>query len=192
MLFAAHDNTETVMGMPTNREAQEAQYHGIVALFDDCDALADSIEATDAAGGDAEAQLILLAPLMSDVSAEADVLTEEYITLAEIYRAEPQGNPAKVKHAKAKIEASLRKIYLALDQYRLRVRQSAKSAAHTADALVAKLQEHVEQVVLTFVSILNIALSRIMQNAQAEAFKARHKEAMLAFQQYNQGLAAQH
>ncbi len=173
------------MGIPSTREEQEIQYGAIVALFDHCDALADSLHEVDAAGEDADAQLLILAPLMSDVSAEADVLTEEYINIAEA-----QNNPAKLKIAKTKVEASLRKVYLALDQYRLRVRQSARVAAHAADALVAKLQEQVEEIVLVFASIIDLTINRLMQATQFDSFKLRHKEAMLAFQQYNQGLAA--
>lgn len=173
------------MSIPATREEQEIQYGAIVALFDHCDALADSLQNVHAAGDDPEAQLVILAPLMSDVSAEADLLTEEYINIAEA-----QNNPAKLTIAKTKVEASLRKIYLAIDQYRLRVRQSARVAAHAADELVAKLQEQVEAVVLVFASIIDLTISRIMQSSQLESFKQRHKDAMLAFQQYNQGLAA--
>ena len=171
------------MRLPDTMEEKQSDYAKITALFDDCDALADSIEAKDVA--DPEAQLVLLAPLISEVSEAADELTEEYVALME-------GDRIRVKAAKNRSEASLRKIFMAIEAYKQRAQKHSKAALARADKLVSRLQETVDKIILVFVRVLDISLARIMQNQQVEEFKRRHREIMFALHQLGMQLSPQH
>jgi hypothetical protein len=178
-------NYETVaesrMELPTTPEEKQSDYAKIMALFDECDVLADSIESRDVL--EPEARLVLLAPMISDVSEAADELSEEYVALFE--------NPGRTQTARNRVESSLRKIFMALEGYKLRAKKHNKDALAKVDRLVTHLQEAVDKVILLFVRVLDISVARIMQNQQAEEFKRRHRE-MFALHQLGMQLSQGH
>ena len=148
----------------------EHKYHDITELY----ALADELLATVENADKPEMQLALVEQLIETIGDSADVLGEEYIALCE-------GNPARKKAAKPKVEGALRKLYSAIGDFKTRARDVRNAAYRVVD----KLRRHLEQVIVNFAEMLSLAIDRIMQKHDVEALKARH--ASIALMLYSQG-----
>jgi hypothetical protein len=149
----------------------ESQYHDITELY----TLADELLATVEISANPEAQLEAVAPLAEVLAESTDVLTDEYIGLAE-------GKPARKQAAKSKIETSLRRVYVAMNECGERVKD-ARNAAH---AVIKKIKRQLETVISNFVSFTVLSLDRIMQKHDVEELKARHAGIALMLHQMSQ------
>lgn len=152
----------------------EHKYHDITELY----ALADELLATVETSSDPETQLELVESLIVTLGESADVLTEEYIGLCE-------GDSSRKKTAKPKVEGALRKVYSAIGDFKTRARDVRNAAYRVVD----KLRRQLEQVIVNFAEMLNLAIDRIMQKHDVEALKARHASIALMLYSKGQGQA---
>jgi hypothetical protein len=161
----------TMASTASNGMAQwETKYHDITELY----RLADELLATVEDSPNPEMQLGLVEALVSTIGDSTDVLSEEYIGLIE-------GNEARRKAAKPKVEGALRKIYSAIGDFKTRARDVRNAAYRVVD----KLRRQLEQVIVNFAELVSLAIDRVMQKYDVEALKARH--ASIALMLYSKG-----
>ena len=161
----------TMTNVATNQMAEwEHKYHDITELYN----LADELLATVEASSNPEMQLGLIEKLVETIGESADVLTDEYVGLCE-------GNPARKKTAKGKVEGALRKLYGAIGDFNTR----ARDVRNAAYMVVGKLKRQLEQVIVNFAEMIALSIDRIMQKHDVEALKARH--ASIALMLYSAG-----
>jgi len=150
---------------PMKKEALEKQYRQIAALYDMAEELAGTVESEFVENP--EAQFMLLEPLINQVAESADILSEEYINVLE--------NPARKKTAKTRVESALRKIFMALEEYRnnlgMRGKKTLAALANIADPVVDKIRKQVEKITLIFMQMIELSLERIMHKYEIEEFK---------------------
>lgn len=147
-------------------EELEQRYNEISELYDLAGELVDTVESELAI--DHEEQLKLVEPLIHEIGEATDILTEEFVLIAESTK------PKKKNRAsKPHIEAALRRIYTAIHEYRTRVRGAGKQAANIADAIVTKIQRQLERVMVIFLDFIQISLANLMGHAELEALKVR-------------------
>ncbi len=166
-------------------EELESKYNDITVLFDYAEELVATVESQFVQ--DPEAQMLLVEPLINDIGDATDVLSEEFILLAENSRGKA------VKSSKSRIEAALRKIYVSVSDYQAKVKAASKSATsalkNIADPIVAKIQRQVEQVVAVFLEFVNISLYSIMNKAEVEALRVR--DTRIAMMMHQQAMSQQ-
>lgn len=150
---------EKTMAAVKQMNVWEQKYYDITELY----ALNEALLATVESAANPEAQLELIAPLVETLGESTDVLTDEYIGLCE-------GNPARKKNAKGKIEGALRKAYMALSGTAERI----KSQQNAAIAIMKRIKQQLEQVIVHFVEFVQLSLDRIMQKHDMDALKQRH------------------
>ena len=154
----------------------EKQYRQITALYDVAEELASTVESEFVQAP--EAQLELVEPLINQVADSADILSEEFIDLFE--------NPSRKKSAKGRIESALRKLFMALEEYRNRVGLKSKKTlaalANIADPLVDKLRKQAEKITVIFMSLIELSLERIMHKYEIEEFKRNHQKTVSMLQ----------
>lgn len=147
------------------KDELEKEYNEITSLFDITEDLAMTVESQFVSNPDE--QIDLVEALIDSVGDSADVLTEEFINVLE--------KPAKRKNSKSRIEAALRKIFMAMDEYRQRVQERGKRLTNNmwniADPIVDKLQKHMEKIIVIFLNMLDLSLERIMHKNQIEELK---------------------
>lgn len=151
----------------------EQKYYDITELF----ALNEELLQTVEKAADPEAQLAMVAPLAEVIAESADLLTEEYIGLCDHKPTE------KKRSAKSRIEAGLRRIYVALHEFETRV-QDTKNVALL---VVKKIKRQMELVVSHFIDFLRLSLDRVMQKNDIEELRARHANIALMLHQIGQG-----
>ena len=143
----------------------EKQYRDITAFYDMAEELAATVESDFTQNP--EAQLALMEPLVTQIADSADILTEEYINVLE--------NPARKKSAKSRIEGALRKIFIALEEYRNKVGIKSKKTlagiANIADPIIDKVRKQAEKVAVLFMQLVELSLERIMRNYEIEELK---------------------
>jgi len=137
----------------------EEKYHDITELY----ALNEELIATIEHSADPEAQMALVAPLIETIGEATDVLTEEYITLCE-------GSAANRNTSKTKIEGGLRRVYMAMQDFQKRTRDTKNAAL----MVVKKIKRQLEQVIANFVAFVTLSLDRIMQKQDIEELNAHH------------------
>jgi len=151
-------------------EEFEARYQEITKLYDYAEELVNTVESQFVQNP--AAQLEIVESLINDLSDATDVLSEEFLLIAESKKYNTQ-NKASKKH----IEGSLRKIFAALNDYNARVRDIGKKAhgaiMNIADVIVKKIQRQVEQIVIIFLEFIHISLMNIMGKMELEALKVR-------------------
>ncbi len=168
MLFGTMEtgNKEATMNM----QDLEARYYEITELYDLAEELVDTVESEFVDSPDD--QLVLIEELVEEVGDAADILTEEFITLAE---AQKKGK--KKPRNKGKIESALRRIYSAIDAYNTRVSTGLSELnagfRNIADPIVNKIKRQMEVVVANFLAFLELSLDRIMHKSQIEELKER-------------------
>lgn len=146
----------------------EQRYNDITELFTIGDDLASTVDNTFIK--DHAAQMKLVDPLITAIVDSADELSEEFIALCE-------GKTKKQTSSKSRIEASLRKIYIAMHEYAARVERVGQNAVgnirNLADPIVEKLKRQMEIIVANFMEMLSLSLDRIMQKQDIEELKER-------------------
>lgn len=152
-----------------NKAELELKYHEICGLYDLAEEMLNTCESDYVS--DPEAQLSLIEPLVEQVGESADVLTEEFINVAG-----GTGN-------KKKIEAALRKLFMAVDEYQKRVKASAANASQSliniADPIVEKIKRQVETIIAIFIDFVALSLDRIMHKSQIDEMKQRQEKIAL-------------
>ncbi len=161
-------------------DEMEVKYNAVSALYDLADELLSTVESPFVK--DAEAQMNLVEPIINEISNATDVLTEEFIHVAESRR----GMAGKAN--KTRIENAMRKVFNALNDYQARVQAGSKKTVgglkNIADPVIAKIQRHVEEIVVIFLEFVNLTLASIMQKQQLEAVRVRDPRIELMMHQY--------
>lgn len=159
----------------------EVKYNLVTELYDLSEQLVSTVESPFTR--DPEGQMAIVEPLINEIADAADILTEEYMLIAQHER----GKGTKTAN-KNRVEGALRKIFNALNDYEARVKDTAKKAhgaiANIADPIVAKIQRHMEEVVVVFLEFINLSLVSIMHKQQLEAVKARDPRIALMMHQH--------
>ncbi len=167
-------------------ETLEVKYHEITRLYDLSDELLSTVESKFVT--DPEQQLEIVEPLINEIADATDALAGEFILIAEHRRQKGQN-----KASKTHIEAALRRIFTALNDYQARVRDVGKKAhgaiQNIADPIVKKIQRQVEEVVVIFLEFMQISLMSIMGQAELATLKAR--DARIALMMHQQALSQQ-
>jgi hypothetical protein len=162
-------------------EVLEAQYNEITTLYDYAEELVATVESEFVA--DPAAQLEIVEPLIAEIGDATDVLTEEFVLIAESRHHKHQS-----KASKKRIEGALRKIYVAVADYHKQVKDISKKAhgaiQNIADPIVAKIQRQIEKVVVIFLEFIQISLANLMSKAEVEALKARDARIALMMHQH--------
>src|SRR5665213_397269 len=118
------------LGVVMKKDVLEKQYRQITALYDMAEELAATVESELVQ--DQETQFVLVEPLIVQIAESTDILTEEFIALHE--------DPSHKKTAKSRIEAALRKVFIALEDYRERLSARSKKTlgalSNIADPIV--------------------------------------------------------
>lgn len=165
-------------------EDLEQRYSEITTLYDYAEELVETIESDFVA--DPEQQLQLIEPLVNEVGTATDILTEEYLNLAEAKRRGLPANNAR----RSRIEGALRKVYTAINDYRDRAGDGSKKArnalANIADPIVNKIQRQVEKVVVAFMEFVSLSLDRIMNKVEFDLLKQREARVALMMHQWAQ------
>lgn len=158
--------------MTTQTRNHRDDYEVLLQLYDLTEELADTVESKFVS--DPDNQLALVAPVIEAVGEATDTLTEEFVTVA--------GAKTKRKKmaASSKIEAAMRKIYIAMDEYAIQVgngvKDSAKSLKNIADTVVEKIRHKMEAVIVIFLSLIELSLDRVMHKQELEELRRRDTE----------------
>lgn len=178
--MAAADKKEYSM------EEFESRYHEITKLYDLSEELVATVESELVQ--DPEKQLDIVEPLISEIGDATDMLSEEFMFIAESKK-----NKTQSKASKKQIEAGLRKIFTAISDYQARVKDVSKKAhgsiMNIADPIVKKIQRQVEEIVVIFLEFIQISLQSIMNKAELDTLKARDQR--IAMMMHQQALAQQ-
>lgn len=147
-------------------------YHDITELYNQAEELVATVEHSSINNQDA--QLRTLEPLINDVIEATDVLSEEFILVAENKK-----NRTASKFSKNRIEASLRKVFAAISNYQ----QTTKNIANIADTIVEKIKSQLDKVVAVFFEFVQISLQSIMNKTELEALRVRDARIALMMHQ---------
>ncbi len=160
----------------------EHNYYDISQLYDMAEELAETIDRAHVA--DPKAQLALMEPLIEQVSESAEVLEEEYLTLA-------GGNVRHKAKVKSKVESALRKIFTAIDAYGQAVGREAGEAIdnikNVADPIVRKMKRHMETIIGHFLALIDLSLDMVMHKNDIEELKRRHSQIAAMLHAASQG-----
>lgn len=150
-------------------DEMEVKYNTITELYDLADELLATVDSPFVK--DKEEQMNLVEPLVAELGEAADVLSEEFIHVADAHR-----STGKIAN-KQRAENSLRKVFAAISDYQERVTAASKKTAaalkNIADPIVKKIERHVEEIVVVFLEFVNLSLASIMHKQQLEAVKVR-------------------
>lgn len=174
--------------MGTVQQAQnlEESYYQVVAFYDLADELIASI--MNSPKSQQEAHFRLVNPLVEQLEESADILTEEFINLAE--GKETSANSTR----NGRIETAFRKAYAAMEDYAKRaeaLRQNAMAnLSDSVEPMVVGIKQHIERVISIFVGFIDLALDRIMQKNELE--QLRKRDAKIAAMLHNLSLNNAH
>lgn len=164
----------------------EAKYNEITLLYDYAEELVSTVESKFVS--DPAQQLEMVEPLVNELGDASDILSEEFLLIAESKRYKNQN-----KASKARIEAAFRRIFAAIHDYQARVRDVGKKAhgaiSNIADPIVDKIQRHVEEIVVVFLEFVQFSLQNIMGQTALEALRVR--DARIALMMHQQALSQQ-
>ncbi|MDX1975691.1 MAG: hypothetical protein SFT92_08480 [Rickettsiales bacterium] len=162
-------------------EDLESKYGEITVLFDYSEQLTGTVESELVTNP--EQQLAIIEPLINEIGDATDILSEEFVFIAEGIK-----RKSKNRANKARIEAALRKLYAAIHEYEGRVKDVTKKAhgafMNIADAIVQKIQRQVEEIVVIFLEFVHISLQSLMGKAELEALKVRDSRVALMMHQH--------
>lgn len=139
----------------------EESYNQVVAIYDMADELISTV--MQSPQETQEAHFRLVNPLVVQLEESADILTEEFINLAE-GKETPQSR-------RGRIEAAFRKIYAAMDEYQKCSGQVAASISQRISPVFEGIKRHTEKVIAIFFGYVELALDRIMQKNDLEQLK---------------------
>ncbi len=152
------------------KEDFRKQYEDITFLYDLAEELASTIESEFVK--DSEKQLALVEPLINEVADATDILTEEYLNLLE--------NPSNKKSAKNRVEGALRKIFMALEDYRARLKDTGVNTlgalANIADIIADKIHKQAEKITIIFMHLIQMSLDRVMRKHEMDEFKRANEK----------------
>jgi hypothetical protein len=161
-------------------EDLEERYNEIAALYDLSEELLATAESPLVANH--EAQLALVEPLIHEIGEAADVLTEEFTSIAEQSK-----NKNLKRGSKPAVEAALRRVFNAVHDYQRRAKKAGKKAFNIADAIVQKVQRQIERAVEIFLEFIQVSLQNIMSKTELESLRTRN--ANIALFMHQQALA---
>lgn len=161
----------------------EARYGEITSLYDLAGELVETVESDFV--NTPEAQWTIVEPLINEIGDATDILTEEFIHLAESAK---RGMPGKA--SKSRIEGAMRRMYAAVNDYRERVKNVTKQAYNAleniADPIVGKIQRQVERVIVIFLEFVQLSLASVMNQVELSQLKAREARVALMMHQQSQ------
>jgi hypothetical protein len=161
----------------------EQNYYDISELYDLAESLADTVDRAHVSKP--EDQLALIEPLIEQISDSAEVLTEEYVGIAE-------GSVKANKTTQKRIQGAMRKIYSAIDAYGQKIGREAGEAINeirnVADPIVRKIKRQMEIVIGHFMALIDLSLNMIMHHHDVEELKRRHSQIAAMIHAANQGL----
>lgn len=145
----------------------EAQYLSITKLYGLAEELIGTVEHKTV--DDPDQHLDMIQPLVEQVTESTTQLTEEFIVIAE-------NGQRPARNSKSRIETALRRVYVAVDDYKKRVQTISKQAADKitklTDPIVEKIKDTTEKVVTIFAKFVNdLSLNRIMHHTDIERFR---------------------
>jgi len=163
--------------MSDKMEEYGQQYDELMKLYDYADELAMTIESEFV--DSAQTQLSLVEPLITQLEESTETLTEEFVHFA--------GEKSN-RSSRGRIEKALRKVYTAIDDYTLKLHGSLKKKArgvqNIADAIIMKLKEKMEEVIVIFLHFTQLSLDRVMHKHELEEIKRNQQHVF--FQLHNQ------
>jgi len=147
------------------------KYRDITALYDHADELIATVE--DITVKSKQKQLDLVELLVNEVADATDILTEEFILVAESKK--PRGTS---KFSKKRIEGALRRIFVAINGYNETSKHIFNDTSITikniASIIVEKIQHQLDKVVVIFLELINISIQSITGKAEMEALRVRN------------------
>lgn len=159
---------EQVKDMDKKAELEES-YEQIVSLYDVADALIADIK--NIPEGSQEAYFKVVNPLVEQLEAGADILTEEFIHLAE----NDSGVPCE--RSKKVVESTLRKTFAAIDVFFKTAAANKQKEMHKIFAgvmpLVQKAKRQLEQVIVAFMQLVDLSFTKIMPKSELEKLKEK-------------------
>ena len=164
-------------------EELENSYQEVTVLYDLAEELVELVEHKEQSNPDA--QLALVAPLLDELTDATDVLTEEFILVA-------KGARYKINHtaSKTRIEGAMRRVYVALNQYRSRSKRAAnkigKAMKQLTDDVVNQIHRQTEKIIGIFVDFIQLSLNSIMSKAEMEQIRARETRVAFMLHQMSQ------
>lgn len=161
----------------------ESRYAEITTLYDLAGELVETVESRFVASQ--EEQWHIVEPLINELGEATDTLTEEFLSIADGVRRNVSG-----KGSRARVEAAMRRIYGALNEYRTRVnnvtKQAYRAIENIADPIVHKIQRQMEKVVCVFLEFLQLSLVSIMNTMELSQLRAREARVALMMHQFTQ------
>ncbi len=160
----------------------KAGYDNIAILCDYAEDLLTTVESPDIS--DKNSYLELIEPLINEIADSSDILSEEFLLIAESKKSRTTN-----KASKKRIESTLRRIFTALGEYQ----QNLKSLSHqvklnsvkVAAPIVDKIQKQLDTVLAVFFEFIQISLQSIMNKAELDALRARDSRIALMMHQYS-------
>lgn len=144
------------------------KYDTITALYDMIENLASTVESKFVKNQ--EEHFALIEPVINDVADSIDVLSEEYINVIE--------NPKLKKAARLKVEKALRKIFMALENYRKQIAElgqdTLKVLTMMVNPIMEKIAKQTAMIVMIFMELMEISLDRIMQKHEMDEFRRNY------------------
>jgi hypothetical protein len=158
--------------MGSDKNTLEKSYYEVTTLYELADNLiADVMNSPEELQ---EAHFQLINPLVEQLEASTDILTEEFINIADGKDSGP-GSASR-----SRVETAFRKIYAAMDDYGKRAsavhQQAMLSIKEKAQSAVSRLKLHVEKVLGTFLGLLDLSLDRVMQKNELEQLRKRDEK----------------
>lgn len=158
--------------MGTTQQAQnlEESYYQVTAFYDLADELIAGV--MNSPKELQEAHFRLVNPLVVQLEESADILTEEFISIAE-------GKEANAGVRRGRIETAFRKAYAAMDEYTKRaaaMKEAIAAFSNKLEPVVEGIKRHIEKVIGIFVGFIDIALDRIMQKNELENLRKRDEK----------------
>lgn len=159
------------MGAAQKTHNLEESYYQVTAFYDLADELIGGV--MNSPKELQETHFRLVNPLVVQLEESADILTEEFISIAE-GKDEPN-NAAR----RGRIETAFRKAYAAMDEYAKRaatMKDAIASLSEKVEPVVDGIKRHIEKVISIFVGFIDLALDRIMQKNDLEQLRKRDEK----------------
>lgn len=160
----------------------KAGYDNITSLCDYAEELLSTVENSTIV--DPQKQLELVEPLINEIADSSDILSEEFLLIAESKKSRGSN-----KFSKKRIEAALRRIFVTMNEYQQNLKLMSSNASSIAASVTApiikKIQEQLDTVVAIFFEFIQISLQSIMNKAELDALKARDSRIALMLHQFS-------
>ncbi len=159
----------------------KAGYDNIAVLCDHAEELLSTVE--NSAIADPQTHLELVEPLVNEIADASDILSEEFLLIAESKKTRTS------KFSKKRIEAALRRIFMTLNEYNQNIKQLSHKTTSIAGSIttpiIKKIQDQLDTVVAIFFEFIQISLQSIMNKAELDALKARNTRIAMMMHQFS-------